>query len=276
MPAVPDLSLILPAFNEQARIASTIREAYDYFRSRHLTVEILVAADGTDGTREAAAGLCHEVPLLTVLGSSQRRGKGHGIRQAVRQAIGKWIGFADADNKTPFTEFDKFLPLLEQGCDAVIGSRGLSESRIERPQRWYRRWGSRGFRVLLSALIGLPDIRDTQCGFKFFQAPIARDLFARQRIDGYMFDVEILMLAARAGYSIKCVPVRWRDDADSRLELFRGNLRNLLDVLKIRFGSYPQPLQFRNGAAGAGTPQPVASLVQSCVVESGVVQNKAA
>jgi dolichyl-phosphate beta-glucosyltransferase len=263
MSAPPDLSLILPAYNEQARIASTIREAYAYFCSRDLTVEILVAADGTDGTREAADALCHEVPLLKVLGSPVRRGKGHGIRQAVRQATGKVIGFADADNKTPIAEFDKFWPLLEEGCDAVIGSRGLSESRIERPQRWYRRWGSRGFRVLLSALIGLRNIRDTQCGFKFFQAHVARDLFARQRIDGYMFDVEILMLAARARYSIQSVPVRWRDDADSRLELFRGNLRNLLDVLKIRFGSYPQPLQFRKMSQDAEIVRPVANLVQS-------------
>ncbi len=244
MTAVPDLSLIFPAYNEHARIAATIREADSCFRARRLTVEILVAADGTDGTREAAAALCHEVPRLKVLGSPERRGKGHGIRQAVHEATGKLIGFADADNKTPITEFDKFLPLLEEGCDVVIGSRGLSDSRIERPQPWYRRWGSRGFRVLLSTLIGLPDIRDTQCGFKFFQGHVARDLFARQRIDGYMFDVEILMLAVRAGYGIECVPVRWRDDADSRLELFRGNVRNLLDVLKIRFGTYPQPSQF--------------------------------
>jgi dolichyl-phosphate beta-glucosyltransferase len=263
MTAIPDLSLILPAYNEQARIAATIREAYAYFHSRKLTVEILVAADGTDGTREAAAALCHEVPLLKVLGSPERRGKGHGIRLAVRKATGKWIGFADADNKTPITEFDKFWPLLDEGCDAVIGSRGLSESQIERPQRWYRRWGSRGFRILLSTLIGLPDIRDTQCGFKFFQAHVACDLFARQRINGYMFDVEILMLAVRAGYSIECVPVRWRDDADSRLELFRGNVRNLLDVLKIRFGSYPQPSQVRNLEADAGRIRSVASFIKS-------------
>ncbi len=262
MPSLPDLSLILPAYNEQARIATTIREAYAYFESRHLTVEILVAADGSDGTRETAARLSGEVPRLKILGSAERRGKGHGIRQAVRQATGRMIGFADADNKTPITEFDKFWPLLEEGCDAVIGSRGLSESQIERPQKWYRRWGSRGFRVLLSALIGLPDIRDTQCGFKFFQARIAHDLFARQRIDGYMFDVEILMLAARARYTIKSVPVRWRDDADSRLELFRGNVRNLLDVLRIRCGSYPQPMQCQDLVADAGTMPPVASVVQ--------------
>ena len=101
MSALPDLSLILPAYNEQARIASTIREAYAYFCSRGLTVEILVAADGTDGTREAAQALCHEIPLLKVLGSPERRGKGHGIRQAVRRATGNVIGFADADNKSP-------------------------------------------------------------------------------------------------------------------------------------------------------------------------------
>jgi len=274
MPAVPDLSLILPAYNEQARIAGTIREVHAYGLSRRLTIEIIVAADGTDGTREAAGSLCGEIPHLTVLGSPERRGKGHGIRQAVRKATGKFIGFADADNKTPITEFDNFLPLLQEGCHAVIGSRGLSESRIERPQRWYRRWGSRGFRVLLSTLIGLPNIRDTQCGFKFFQAHVARDLFARQRIDGYMFDVEILMLAARAGYGIKSVPVRWRDDADSRLELFRGNVRNLVDVLKIRFGSYPQPL--RTHEAGAGTPQTVPGAVQNGVVSNTVMKNRAA
>ncbi len=261
MSPLPDLSLILPAYNEHARIAATIREAFEYFQSRRLTVEILVAADGTDGTREVAAGLCREFPLLKVLGSSERRGKGHGIRQAVRQATGRVIGFADADNKTPITEFDKFWPLLEQGCDAVIGSRGLAESRIERPQKWYRRWGSRGFRVLLSTLIGLRHIRDTQCGFKFFQADIARDLFARQRIDGYMFDVEILMLASRARYTIKTIPVRWRDDADSRLELVRGNIRNLCDVVRIRFRSYPPASRRQNTEADVVPIQPVGNFI---------------
>ena len=97
--------------------------------------------------------------------------------------------------------------------------------------------GGAGF--IGSALVGLHDIRDTQCGFKFFLGDVARALFAHQRIDGYMFDVEILHLANRSGYRIKEVGVRWRDDGDSRLDLVAGNWRNMLDVLRIRFARYP-------------------------------------
>jgi dolichyl-phosphate beta-glucosyltransferase len=130
------------------------------------------------------------------------------------------------------------LPLLEQGYDLVIGSRGLGESTIERAQPLYRRVGSKGFRVFMHLATGLSHIPDTQCGFKFLQRDVAKDLFARQRIDGYMFDVEILYLAQRAGYKLGQVPIRWRDDGDSRLQLVAGNLRNVRDVLSIRFRRY--------------------------------------
>jgi dolichyl-phosphate beta-glucosyltransferase len=235
----PSVSLILPAYNERASIDRTIAEAKSYFASRGLSHEIIVAADGDDGTREFVAQMARSDPSLKVLGSIERRGKGFGIRQAVRLADGQIIGFADADNKTPIGEFDHFRPLLDGGCDLVIGSRGLAESRIEKPQKLYRRIGSWGFRMVLKSILSLPGIKDTQCGFKFFRREIALDLFRRQRIDGYMFDVEILYLAGRAGYRIGQVPVRWRDDGDSRLVLLRGNIRNVLDVLKIRFTSYP-------------------------------------
>jgi len=198
-----------------------------------------VAADGDDGTREHVTELAAGCPALKVLGSVERKGKGHGIRQAVRLAHGRVIGFADADNKTPITEFNKIRPHLDAGCDVVIGSRGLPESRIEKKQRLYRQLGSQGFRLLLRSLLSLPGISDTQCGFKFFQHAVAKDLFHRQRIDGYMFDVEILYLACRSGYRIEQIPIRWRDDGDSRLAVVRGNVRNLLDVLKIRFTRYP-------------------------------------
>jgi dolichyl-phosphate beta-glucosyltransferase len=150
-------------------------------------------------------------------------------------ATGNNIGFVDADNKTPISEFAKFRPYLESGCDLVIGSRALKESRIERAQCWYRRIGSKGFSVLVRTLLDLHGIRDTQCGFKFFQRHVARDIFNRQKIDGYMFDIEILYLAILLGYKIKQVPVRWKDDADSRLELVKGNIRNVMDVVRIRF-----------------------------------------
>jgi dolichyl-phosphate beta-glucosyltransferase len=236
MDGQPNISLILPAYNERATIGQTIREAQTYLQSRSLTHEIIVAADGTDGTRELVAQMAREMPALKVIGSAERRGKGHGIRQAVQIATGAIIGFADADNKTPLDEFDLFRPLLKAGCDVVIGSRGGHNSRIEKPQKLYRRLGSWGFRMLMKSIINLPGIHDTQCGFKFFRGAVAHELFRRQCIDGYMFDVEILYLACRAGYRIEQVPVRWRDDGDSRLNLFRGNVRNLVDILKIRFG----------------------------------------
>ncbi|MFA6029792.1 MAG: dolichyl-phosphate beta-glucosyltransferase [Elusimicrobiota bacterium] len=233
----PSVSVILPAYNEAARILGTLREIQDYFRAAGRTYEIIVAADGNDGTREKAHEAAKADPNVFVLGGVERLGKGRGVRLGVGLARGEVVGFMDADNKTPVTELDKFLPLLAGGHDLVIGSRTLQRGLIERPQPFYRRVGSHGFRVVLRALIGLHEISDTQCGFKFFRREAARAVFERQRVDGYMFDVEILRIAQLLGLKIAQVPVRWRDDADSRLELVAGNLRNLRDLLRIRFGT---------------------------------------
>jgi dolichyl-phosphate beta-glucosyltransferase len=229
------VSLVIPAYNEAKRITTTVLEAVDYFAGKGQASEIIVSADGTDGTREAAQQLVAAHPHIRVIGSPERRGKGHGIREAVRLATGDIIGFSDADNKTPISEFDKIEPFLRAGREAVIGSRGMRDSRIERAQPLYRRLGSRGFALFMQTVVGLPGIIDTQCGFKFFQGDVARDLFAKQQIDGYMFDVEILYIARQRGYRIEEVPVRWRDDGDSRLNLVVGNLRNVRDVLGIRW-----------------------------------------
>jgi dolichyl-phosphate beta-glucosyltransferase len=228
------VSLIIPAFNEAARIRSTIGEALDYFDSRGIACEVIVSADGTDGTREAARALAERRPEIQVIGQPERRGKGRGIREAVRLATGDVIGFVDADNKTPIAEFDKIEPCLADGHDVVIGSRAVRGSRIERAQPMYRRLGSWGFGLFMHLSVGLRGIVDTQCGFKFFRGDVARELFRRQQIDGYMFDVEILYLAEQLGYRTVEVPVRWRDDGDSRLQLVAGNLRNVRDIVSIR------------------------------------------
>lgn len=230
----PRISLILPAFNEAARIENTIRETVGYFRGRVLGYEIIVAADGTDDTREIVARLGREDPAIRVIGAAERRGKGRGIREAVALATGEIIGYADADNKVPIGEYEKLEPWLDEGYEVVIGSRGSSESVIERKQPVYRQIGATGFRIFMHTVVGLRDISDTQCGFKFFPAEAAKLLFERQRIDGYMFDVEILALAAQWGWRIRQVPIRWRDDGDSRLGLVAGNLRNVRDIFRIR------------------------------------------
>ncbi len=235
----PDISLILPAYNEARVIPVTIGEAARYFESRQLRYEIIVAADGSDGTREVVREMAKANPALLATGADARRGKGLGIREAVAVATGAVIGYADADNKVPIEEFDKFLPRLRAGIEAVIGSRNKGAT-IERAQPLYRRVGSRGFHYFMQTFVGLPGINDTQCGFKFFQHGVAKELFRRQKIDGYMFDVEILAIARRLGYRIEQIPIRWRDDADSRLQLVSGNLRNVRDIFRIglehRFG----------------------------------------
>lgn len=230
------LTLILPAFNEARVIRHTVEEARNYFDTRNIDYEIIVAADGDDGTREIVRDMAKSDPRLKVIGSAERRGKGNGIREAIVLASGNIIGFSDADNKTPIDEFDKVLLLLQSGHQVVIGSRASKDSKIEKPQPLYRRIGSRGFNLFMKAITGLYGIEDTQCGFKFFQRNVALELFSRQSIDGYMFDVEILYLARKLGYNIGQVPVRWRDDGDSRLMLLSGNIRNVIDIFKIRLG----------------------------------------
>ena len=230
----PDISLILPAYNEAGRIAGTIGEAVAYFASRGYTYEILVAADGEDGTREIVSGLGQKDPAIRAFGAPGRNGKGRGIRQAVAMATGAIVGFADADNKVPIEEYDKLAPFLAEGFPIAIGSRAVARAAILRSQPWYRRIGGRGFRVFMRMATGLREISDTQCGFKFFHGDVARRLFALQKIDGYMYDVEILLLAQYLGYRVREVPIRWRDDGDSRLQLVRGNLRNLRDILRLR------------------------------------------
>jgi dolichyl-phosphate beta-glucosyltransferase len=230
----PYISLVIPAYNEVERIAQTIGEARAFFEQRGHSYEIIVSADGNDGTREKVADMARTHANLQVTGRIGRHGKGSGVRQGVLRARGRIIGFSDADNKTPIDELDRLEPWLREGYEVVIGSRALRESRIEHRQPLYRQLGSRAFAFFLHVTVGLRDIADSQCGFKFFQRAAALDLFGRQKIDGYMFDVEILYLARQIGYRIAQVPIRWRDDGDSRFGV-REAFEDARDVLRVRY-----------------------------------------
>jgi len=237
--ASPQLSIIVPAYNEVRRIAATLESMRSHLDSRGYAWQIIVAADGDDGTREAAAAWGRGDARLSVIGSPKRMGKGRGIRLGVEQAAGQTIGFIDADYKTPIEEIEKLLPVLAEGYDVAIGSRKVGEARIEKPQPLYRRLGSAAFHAVMGSLLGLSDIRDTQCGFKFFRGDAAKTIFSHQRINGYMFDVEILRLARLLGYRIKEVGVRWRDDGDSRYAPISGTITNARELLRIRMMRYP-------------------------------------
>ncbi len=245
MRVTPYLTLIYPAYNEAATILGTLSKTVEYFERRGYSYQIIVAADGNDGTRNLVSEAGKENPAIQAIGHAERLGKGRGIREAVAFATGSIIGYADADYKVPIEEYDKIDPLLKE-YDVVSGSRAIERSLVERKQPLYRQIGSRGFAIFMRTVTGLR-VTDSQCGFKFFRREVALDLFRCQKIDGYMFDVEILALASLFGYRLKEVPIRWRDDGDSRLQLVSGNIRNVIDIFKIRLrrGEY---LRERSGA----------------------------
>jgi glycosyltransferase involved in cell wall biosynthesis len=239
VPRQPFLSVIVPAYNEAASIRPTLSAMRAFFDAQTYEYQVILASDGEDATPEIAAEIAATWPNLTISAERGRHGKGHGLRRGAALATGDVIGFLDADYKTPIEEVTKLLPWLESGYDIVIGSRGMASSRITQQQPWYRRIGSRAFGIVMHAIIGLHDIRDTQCGFKFFTRKAATEIFPLTRVDGYMCDVEYLWLAARLGYRIREIGISWSDDGDSRLQLVSGNLRNCRELLGIRFGRYP-------------------------------------
>jgi dolichyl-phosphate beta-glucosyltransferase len=245
----PYLSVVVPAYNEANSIRRTLVAMRTFLEDQGYAYQVIVAADGDDATPEIVREMAREWPALELTAERGRHGKGHGLRRGMALATGEIVGFLDADYKTPIDEVAKLLPWLHEGYDLVIGSRGVPDARIEVRQPWYRRIGSRGFAILMHCLVGLHHIRDTQCGFKFFRASAAREIFRRTQIDGYMCDVEILWLAERLGYRVKEVGIRWRDDGDSRLQLVQGNIRNFVDLLRIRFARYPLALGARHHAA---------------------------
>jgi dolichyl-phosphate beta-glucosyltransferase len=237
----PFLSVIIPAYNEAARIGQTLESVIAYLETQPWAFEIIVSADGTDGTRQRAETFAHSDPRVRVIGSDARGGKGRGVRNGMLAARGKYVGFIDADYKTPIEEFEKLLPWLRRGFSVVIGSRRAKGTRISRRQPLYRRIGSRAFAFVMGWIVGLRGVRDTQCGFKFFSADAARRIFSMQRIDGYMFDVEVLRLAGLLGYRIKEVGVRWQDDGDSRYAPVTGTWKNARELIRIRRARYGFP-----------------------------------
>jgi glycosyltransferase involved in cell wall biosynthesis len=228
----PRISLVLPAYREAKTIARTLAGARAHLERAGGDYEIVAVCGGDDGTAAAARAAAAGDPRVIVLDEPRRAGKGRAVRAGVAVARGVIVGFADADGKVPFPEMDGLVEWLHRGFDVAIGSRARPDSRIERRPRPVRRAGSRLFSALRRALVPLPGIADTQCGFKFFRGESARALFARQRVDGYMFDVEVLALALAAGLRVKEVGVRWADDGDSRLDLV-ASARNVLDLLRI-------------------------------------------
>jgi dolichyl-phosphate beta-glucosyltransferase len=232
---IRDLSIIIPAFNEERRIGPTI-EAFDAYLARAgVSYEILVVDDGSsDGTVALVEEMARRRPALRCLPSRPNRGKGHAVRTGMLAARGEIRVMCDADGSTPPDQLPAIVrPIGSGACDVVIGSRYAEGASIARRQPWYRRWWSRlANRVVQRTLVG--GIRDTQCGFKAFSAEASGRLFARARIDGWAFDLEVLALARRMSLRVREVPVSWADDPRSRIHPLADAWRVARELLTIR------------------------------------------
>lgn len=230
------ISVVIPAYNEARRIPATLRAVH-----RHLTAvgepfEILVMDDGSrDGTVGVVNRLRVELPGVSVIQLPANCGKGRAVREGMLRACGDFVLFTDADQSTPIGYLPHLLaPIRQQGCEVAIGSRGVAGSQLLKVQSAWRRFLGRAFGALMRTVL-ITGVRDSQCGFKCFTREAAARIFPHVTCANALFDMEVLLLAARYGYRVAEIPVRWVHDPDSRLTYnVRGSLMLLRELLRIR------------------------------------------
>lgn len=248
-----DLSVVIPAYNEEARIADTLLAVKAYLQRQPYRSEVVVVDDGSrDLTLEVVktvdiyGELMHEQQTSRITTDVTNRGKGAAVRRGFELARGRIVLFSDADLSTPIEEVEKLLPKLEEGADIAIASRRMAASEVE-PQPPHRRLMGWVFSTLVR-LLAVPGVRDSQCGFKAYRGECARELARRQRMVGFSFDVEHLYLARRLGWRIAEVPVRWIDAPGTKVRPIRDSWRMLRDLVRIR--RFHRRLSDPAGAAG--------------------------
>jgi dolichyl-phosphate beta-glucosyltransferase len=234
----PELSIVIPAYNEEKRLARTLARIRDHFANAWLDgreIEIIVVDDGsTDQTASVARQWSNHLPCLRLVSNFANRGKGYSIRRGMLDARGRIALFTDADLSSPIEESRKLLAAIEAGNDVAIGSRAIDRTLIEVRQSRFREIAGIIFNGFVKLFTGLR-FHDTQCGFKAFVRERSRIVFEQQRIDGFGFDPEILFLARRHGLRAVEVPVRWAHDAATRVHVLRDSLRMFTDLLMIRW-----------------------------------------
>lgn len=227
------LSIVVPAYNETRRIVPTLEAILAYVEAHHPDFELLVVDDGSrDGTAAMVSERFAANPRLRVLGYATNRGKGYAVRFGLSHAKGDLVIFSDADLSTPIDQMEPMLAEIDRGADVVIGSRAHGGAEILERQPFFREAGGKLFNVFVRLLV-LPDLYDTQCGFKLFRRAVILPVLPALRIDGFAFDVELLALARAAGARIAEVPVVWTNSPSSRVRLSAA-LRAYFDLLQIR------------------------------------------
>jgi glycosyltransferase involved in cell wall biosynthesis len=235
--AHPQLSIVIPAYNESARIEATLASVMECVETRHWDAEILVVDDGsTDNTAAIVQKWMARNPHLHLVKNPGNRGKGYSVRNGLLQAAGNIVMFTDADLSAPIEEAELLIEAIDAGADVAIGSRWLDKQKQTVHQPLYRRFFGRCFNWVTRKVIGLP-FRDTQCGFKAFRRDTAQTIFRLQTIERWGFDPEILFIARKLKYTIVEVPVTWGHDERSRISYLKDGMKMLEEMGQIRTNS---------------------------------------
>jgi dolichyl-phosphate beta-glucosyltransferase len=235
--AYPQYSIVIPAYNEAARIAGALESVLGCIRSRGWFAEVVVVNDGSrdqtaDIVREFAAG----APEVRLLENPGNRGKGYSVRHGLLESFGEIVMFTDADLSAPIEEAEGLFAALRDGADIAIGSRWLERTRQTIRQPLYRQFFGRCFNAVTRAIMGLP-YADTQCGFKAFTRAAAQTVFQLETIERWGFDPEILFIARKRGFKVVEVPVSWAHDERTRISYLKDGIRMLQDIAIVRWNA---------------------------------------
>lgn len=229
------MSVVIPAYNEERRLPATLDGVLAWLEAQPLEFrEVIVVDDGSlDGTAALVASYRGAHPCVRLLNNPGNRGKGYSVRNGMLEARGEWVLFSDADLSTPIEEVTRlFEAAVEKKADIAIGSRALDRSLVSKHQSALRELSGRCFNLVMRTVTGLP-FRDTQCGFKLYRASAAREVFSRQKLDGFSFDVEDLYIASMLDIAAVEVPVRWANVEGTKVSAFTG-LQSFADLVRIK------------------------------------------
>jgi glycosyltransferase involved in cell wall biosynthesis len=230
----PELSIVVPSYNEETRLPATLERIAQYINARRPNTEVIVVDDGsTDGTASLAEGFRGKIGDLKVLSNSVNRGKGFSVRKGSLEAAGNVVLFTDADLSAPIEEAEKLLEAMKN-ADVVIGSRAMNRKLIEAHQSAFREFAGILFNKIVRIILRLPFV-DTQCGFKAFRRERCRIIFEQQTIERFGFDPELLYLARHHGLTTIEVPVRWAHSPATKVSMLRDSLQMFADVFIIRW-----------------------------------------
>jgi dolichyl-phosphate beta-glucosyltransferase len=229
------LSIVIPCYNEEARLPRTIQQVEQYLDGKDLSYELILVDDGSsDGTRKVMDAAAERNRSVRLEALPRNRGKGRALAEGVAVAKGSEVLVTDADLSTPIEELPKLQAELDRGAGVAIASRAVKGSRVEISQPFYRVLMGKAFNLLVQAVL-LPGIWDTQCGFKLFRADVAHEAFAELTTDGFGYDPEVLYRAKKRGVRIAEVPVVWRNSAPTKVSPIKSSLDMFRHVLRIRF-----------------------------------------